>query len=93
MVAAGIDGINKKLKLTPECNAIAYGMEKESADVKALPKNLPDALAAFDADLDLKEALGTEFATVFKAVKQFEIDEFTKIEGNKEVVTDWERNM
>lgn len=74
MVAAGIDGIQKKLTLAPECAAIAYGLENSRADVKPLPKSLAEAISALEADTDLKNALGPEFIQVFKSVKQFEID-------------------
>lgn len=76
MVAAGIDGIQKKMALKPDCGAIAYGLETSRDDIELLPKNLAGALQAFEADTDLKNALGEEFVTLFKAVKQHEVTEF-----------------
>lgn len=85
MIAAGIDGIQKKLPLKPDCGAIAYGLENTRDDIDLLPKSLSGALQAFEADIEFKTALGEEFVTLFKAVKQHEVAEFDKyIKTNKD---------
>lgn len=97
-MAAGIDGIQKKMVLKPQCGAIAYGDENKRDDVVLLPNTLKGALDAFEADIDLTNALGAEFVSLFKAVKQHEVDEFEKYKkSNKDLdtsnVSKWERDM
>ena len=65
-VAAGLDGVNRKLELPPE-------MDKS----RELPTSLEGALEALDADAILKKALGEKMVEMFISTKRtFEIDEF-----------------
>jgi len=62
IVAAGIDGIEKKLPL-----------KKEGPNEEMLPSTLPDALDALERDSVLGEQLGSELVQWFVATKRFEI--------------------
>ena len=68
-VAAGIDGIKRKLAPKHFVEGMAYGR----TDVPDLPSSLEGALAALDQDIHLKDTLGSEFIRLFTAVKRHEI--------------------
>jgi len=92
-IAAGIDGIRRKLEPPAPVEGIAYGM----ADVTDLPTSLGAALDALEADAVLREALGEEFVKLFAAVKRHEINKARGAIGNfdtaefRDTVDPWER--
>jgi glutamine synthetase len=59
-----------------------YGYDPSKAEV--LPKRLPDALDALEADTALQDVLGRHFVTSFLAYKRNEVERFERH------VTDWE---
>lgn len=67
-VAAGLDGIRRKLEPAHFVDGVAYGM----AGLPGLPNTLDGALDALDQDGALTEMLGTEFIQLFTAVKRHE---------------------
>jgi len=69
-IAAGTDGLRRKLEPPAPVEGIAYGM----ADVVDLPTSLGAALDALEADTLLRDALGEEFIKLFLAVKRHEIN-------------------
>ncbi len=68
-LAAGIDGIKRKLEPPPAVSGIAYGME----GVANLPTRLETALDALEQDTALTAMLGAEFVKLFVAVKRHEV--------------------
>jgi glutamine synthetase len=93
MVAAGLDGIERRLEPPPPTTAVAYADETSPR----LPATLDEALAAFQADEALAARLGEEFGRVFLAVKRHEIAKARSAIAEyggptwSDVVTDWER--
>jgi glutamine synthetase len=55
------------------------------ADLPPLPGSLESALAAFDADDILREAIGQTFSNYYRASRAWELDAW------REAVSDWER--
>ncbi|XP_046581139.1 lengsin-like [Haliotis rubra] len=73
-IAAGLDGVNKKM----ECPA-----KGKSKDTDSLPCSLAEALAELEQDVDLCHALGDELVTWFvKSKKDAEIAKYDGIEIN-----------
>jgi glutamine synthetase len=74
MLAAGLDGIHRKLDPGPPLNRNIYAMtedELEALDIRVLPRNLGEALEAFKADEVVCEALGSHVVTdLLKAKRQ-----------------------
>ncbi|MCX6049778.1 MAG: glutamine synthetase family protein [Chloroflexi bacterium] len=93
-LAAGLDGLKRKLEPPPAVAGIAYGMD----NVTNLPTRLDDALAALEQDTVMKEQLGAEFVKLFSAVKRHEINKAKAAmpdydtPGFNERVDDWERS-
>lgn len=93
-IAAGLDGIRRKLEPPAPVEGIAYGL----AGVTDLPTTLGAALDALEADTTLREALGEEFVKLFLAVKHHEINKargaierFDAPEA-RDAVDPWERD-
>jgi glutamine synthetase len=81
-LAAGLLGIEKGTELAPE----VAGPSEEDESLEKLPKRLDVALAALEADADMRALLGEPFVKVFGTVKRHELARFHAH------VTDWERN-
>jgi glutamine synthetase len=93
VVAAGLDGVERKLEPPPPTTVVAYADQSSPK----LPATLDEAMAAFEADEVLGASLGEEFVKLFRAVKRHEIHkarsaipEYARAEWPA-VVTDWER--
>jgi glutamine synthetase len=93
VVAAGLDGVERKLEPPPPTPGMAYADESATK----LPATLDEAVAAFEEDEALGASLGEEFVKLFLAVKRHEIQksrtampEYSRADW-PEVVTDWER--
>lgn len=88
MLAAGLDGIERKLPCPDPVNQLnIYEMSSEElADlgITQLPGSLAEALAALEQDGVLREALGAEVYEAFERAKRAEWDEY------RTRVTDWE---
>ncbi|WP_283135430.1 hypothetical protein [Rhizohabitans arisaemae] len=69
-------------RLTPPPPLEGYGYRPAEAAV--LPMTLPAALDAFQADTDLADVLGKQFAEAYLAYKRDEVERFSRF------VTDWE---
>jgi glutamine synthetase len=93
VLAAGIDGIKRKL----EPPAPHWGLADRLADVPQLPTRLEDALDALERDEVIRDALGAEFIKLFVAVKRFEIAKAKDAIANYDSpdflneVSNWER--
>jgi len=90
-VAAGIDGIEKKITPPQPMTGIAYAdLDSENKDRVHLPKSLSEALQALQDDQVIVTALGQEFVKCFVAIKRHEIEEAEK---TKENLIEFERNL
>jgi glutamine synthetase len=93
VVAAGIDGLERRLEPPAPTTEIAYADEA----APKLPRTLDEALEAFGEDERLRACLGPEFVKLFTAVKRHEIEkarlaipEYGSAEW-PDIVTNWER--
>jgi len=88
MIAAGLDGIEKKLSCPPPMNNLnIYEMEEkelETLGISQLPGSLAEALEELRKDEILKEALGVEIYEAFVRAKMAEWNEY------RIRVMDWE---
>jgi len=78
-LACGLLGLLQKEKPRPEAQGEVY------EDGAVLPRNLDEALDAFEADETLRNVLGEEFCQLYSAIKRAELVEFQR------EISPWER--
>jgi glutamine synthetase len=86
-LAAGLDGIEKKIEPPPPSNFNVYELtagEREKLGIGSLPASLEEALGELDKDEVVKGALGEHIYERFREAKQKEWDEY------RTQVTPWE---
>lgn len=86
-LAAGLDGIERKLELPPEATAETLkltGRQMLEAGYKPLPRSLKEALDVFEDSQFMKDALGEHIHSFFLKKKR---DEWHKFEST---ITEWE---
>jgi glutamine synthetase len=79
VIAAGLDGIERKLPLAPAVTVDPHTLsESERSKIGAdrLPTSLRDAIANLKRDEVLLDALGERLSTSYIAVKELDIDAF-----------------
>ena len=79
MLAAGLEGINKKYKLAEPANDNIYHMseaEKEKAGIKSLPEDLLEAIKIAEKSKLIKECLGEKVFEYFIRNKKMEWNEY-----------------
>lgn len=81
LLAAGLDGIEQKLKLEPEMVGDMY----HAAGIREIPTNLRDAAARLKGSAMLRAAFGDDVVDHYHHAAQWEISETDR------VVTDFER--
>lgn len=77
VVAAGLDGIQRKLKLPPPVQVDPGSLsdaERASRNIETLPANLSEAIERLASDKVLVDALGPDLAKAFLAVRYVEWD-------------------
>ncbi|KAI9002071.1 hypothetical protein DFJ74DRAFT_696496 [Hyaloraphidium curvatum] len=82
ILAAGMDGIERKLELPPETTmdpADASDEVRGRNKITPAPGSLDEALAAFKEDTVLQEAMGRDFARVFSTTNRFIADYVQKL--------------
>lgn len=87
ILAAGLDGIEKKLPLIGPVNENLFSKtadERAALGVENLPENLSEALKALSEDAVIREALGDHIFRKFVELKRHEWDEF------RMTITEWE---
>jgi len=88
-IAAGLDGVRRKLDPGDPVEFNTYDPERQSElarrDVRRLPRTLGDAIEAFAKDELAKETLGEAFHATFTDYKRREWNDYGL------TVTDWER--
>ena len=80
LLAAGLDGIERKLDLEPELSGDMYSRK----DIREIPHNLRDAAAALHGSAMLRAAFGDDVVDHYHHAAQWEISETDR------VVTDFE---
>lgn len=86
-LAAGLDGIERKLELPPEATAETLKLtdrQMVEADYTPLPRSLKEALDVFEDSQFMKDALGEHIHSFFLKKKR---DEWHKFEST---ITEWE---
>jgi len=95
MLAAVLDGIERRLEPPPPLATSAYRLD----DLELLPLTLEQSLEAFERDGVLRDAFQPEFVQAFLALKRHEVDKARRAvpeygtEEWHETVTDWERDQ
>ncbi len=87
MLAAGLDGIDKKLQAPPPIEESAYELSEQDLEARSigtLPGSLADALYELEQDSLLREAIGEHVFEAFVRAKRREWDEY------RQQVTPWE---
>lgn len=86
-LAAGLDGIKRKLAPPPQVTSSIYEMsreERKESRIESLPGSLEEALWEFQADPLVKEVLGDHIYQKYLAAKKKEWDEY------RSMVSGWE---
>jgi glutamine synthetase len=87
MLAAGLDGIERELPLSPPLEEQAYEFDPEAVEsryVRSLPGSLGEAVTALVSDDVIVDALGAELVERLAEAKRLEWQQFSAH------VTDWE---
>lgn len=87
LIAAGLDGVERKLNPGPAHNINLYDLtpeQREAAGINVLPQNLNEALTALESDPLFREEMGREIVDEFVRVKRDEWIEYSRH------VSDWE---
>jgi glutamine synthetase type III len=85
IIAAGLDGIERKSSPGKRYDIDMYQLGHTVTDAPKLPLNLLDAIRNFDKDTELKSMLGDEFSAAYIKLKTQEWNSFTAH------FTEWER--
>jgi len=103
ILAAGIDGINKKRKPGKPINLNMYEEAHKLKGAKKLPLNLNQALNHLDKSKVLKGAFGKDVINSYITLKNREIKKYNSSKENKigfkksksnksNIITQWERD-
>ena len=93
VIAAGIDGMEKKLNPGQPLHINMYTDGDNYPNLKKLPSNLEDALEHLSKNVALIEAFGEKIVTSYLKLKEQELKDFNSKEtfSKKEPITDWEK--
>ena len=72
IIAAGLSGLASKADPGKRHDIDMYAEGHTVTDAPKLPLNMLDALRAYDADTDLKQAMGAEFSAAYLKMKHLE---------------------
>lgn len=86
IIAAGLSGLKSQANPGERLDIDMYADGHTVTDAPKLPLNLLDALRAYDADEELKTAMGAEFSAAYVKLKTNEWDAYTAH------LTQWERD-
>ena len=87
LIAAGLDGIDRKLEAPAECTDDLFEMsasERQARGIPLLPQGLGEALDALEADELICTALGETLTQEFLQLKRGEVEAY------RHQVSDWE---
>jgi glutamine synthetase len=88
LIAAGLDGLTRKLDLPPEVTsdpALSSEEERSAGKIDRLPQNLGEAIDELRQDSMLLEAMGPELARSYLAVRQHEWNNLKDLNLQEEV--------
>ncbi|MEO2629616.1 type I glutamate--ammonia ligase, partial [Blautia wexlerae] len=77
-LAAGLDGINKKIYPTKSSSRELSETDQKTMKIENLPGNLNEAIDYFEQSDWIKEVLGTEFCKEYAAAKKKEWLRYTR---------------
>ncbi|MDD5948668.1 MAG: glutamine synthetase family protein [Lachnospiraceae bacterium] len=86
-LAAGLDGMERKLAVPDEVKSNIYAMAEEdrkAAGIEKLPGNLSEAVQAFEKDEYIQSVLGSHTSNMYRKAKQSEWLQYTS------QITNWE---
>jgi glutamine synthetase len=86
MLAAGLDGLDRGCELGPPLEELEHGFGGGHSVTKPLPASLGEALAAFEDDDVITDALGSVLTELFLDAKRLEWEAYRR------QVTPWERD-
>lgn len=86
IIAAGLDGVNRKAHPGKRLDIDMYQLGHTVTDAPRLPLNLLDALRNFERDQELQEMLGADFSKAYIKLKTQEWNSFAS------TMTQWERD-
>jgi glutamine synthetase len=87
MLAAGLEGIREGSDPGDPIDDITYSWDAPPANASRLPRNLLEAIEAFEADPLTAEVFAPQFVSAYVSMKRAEWDEYHA------QVTDWERRQ
>ena len=93
VIAAGIDGMNKKRDPGKPMLIDMYKDEKEYPNLRKLPSDLESALENLNNSNELKEAFSEKVINSYIKLKNNDIDNFNAKETflKEKPITDWEK--
>lgn len=86
IIAAGLSGLKSKADPGPRSDIDMYAQACDVKDAPKLPLNLLDAIRTYDADKELKAAMGEEFSTAYMKLKTNEWNSYCSH------LSQWERD-
>ncbi|XP_072040920.1 lengsin-like [Amphiura filiformis] len=90
IIAAGIDGIQRKLTLPMKVTGNSYAV----SNLPQLPTTMGEAMDAFNKDNIIKDAFGEDFCDAFLALKMHEIRSERDAKTNMtNINNEWDRKM
>ena len=93
LIAAGLDGIERKLDPGADCNEDLFDLtvaQVSERGIALLPQSLGEALDALEGDAVIGRALGDTLLRQFCSLKRDEIADHARDAGPSELVSDWE---
>ena len=94
IIAAGLEGINKKLSPGKPLHCNMYTDYKKYPNLKKLPNDIIQAIRLLEKSKSLKDAFGKDVIESYIKLKKQEIKNFNKKEkfNKKRPVTQWEKD-
>ena len=94
IIAAGLEGINKKLSPGKPLHCNMYTDYKKYPNLKKLPNDINQAIRLLENSKSLKDAFGKDVIDSYIRLKKQEIKNFNKKEkfNKKRPVTQWEKD-
>ena len=94
IIAAGLEGINKKINPGKPLHCNMYTDYKKYPNLKKLPNDISQAIKMLDQNKVLSEAFGKDVIKSYIKLKNLEIKDFKRKSkfDKKKPITDWEKN-
>ena len=93
IIAAGIEGINKRIDPGEPLMVNMYENYKDYPNLEKLPNEIEEALSEMEDSKELKDAFGEKVIESYLKLKNKQIEDFSKEEtfNKKNPITDWEK--